>query len=38
MPSLNLKIVLLGDKGVGKTSICNRYCKNSFNDEYFVKS
>ena len=28
------KIVLLGDTGVGKTSIFNRYCKNKFESNY----
>ena len=29
-----VKICLLGDIQVGKTSIASRYCKNSFNDTY----
>ena len=37
-PSLNnydvvLKIILLGDGGVGKTSLCNRLCSNVFNEK-----
>ena len=29
-----IKICLLGDISVGKTSIASRFCKNSFNDNY----
>lgn len=29
-PSVSHKIVLLGDMGVGKTSICNRYYSGEF--------
>ena len=29
-----VKICLLGDVNVGKTSIASRFCKNSFNDNY----
>jgi Ras-related protein Rab-5C len=29
-----IKICLLGDVNVGKTSIASRFCKNSFNDNY----
>ena len=29
-----IKICLLGDVSVGKTSIASRFCKNSFNDNY----
>jgi small GTP-binding protein len=28
------KIILIGDSGIGKTSIINRYIHNSFNDKY----
>ena len=28
---LTFKVVLLGDKSVGKTSIVKRYCENSWN-------
>ncbi len=31
---LEIKICLLGDVSVGKTSIASRFCKNSFNDNY----
>ena len=27
------KIILVGNKRVGKTSICARYCRNVFNDD-----
>jgi len=29
-----LKIVILGDSGVGKTSLMNRYCKDKFSNKY----
>ena len=29
-------MVLLGDSGVGKSSIAQRYCKNTFEDNYYV--
>ena len=29
-----IKICLLGDVSVGKTSIASRFCKNSFNENY----
>ena len=32
--ALEVKIVLLGDVNVGKTSIASRYCKNSFNEHH----
>ena len=35
-PIIDAKIVLLGDSGVGKSSIAQRYCQNSFNDNYDV--
>lgn len=28
--------MLLGDSGVGKSSIAQRYCKNNFSDNYDV--
>ena len=31
---LEIKICLLGDVNVGKTSIASRFCKNSFNENY----
>ena len=31
---LEIKICLLGDVSVGKTSIASRFCKNSFNENY----
>lgn len=30
----NLKIILLGDSCVGKTSIINKYCKNTYDENY----
>ena len=33
---IEAKIVLLGDSGVGKSSIAQRYCKNSFSESYDV--
>ena len=30
------KIVLLGDSGVGKSSIAQRFCRNSFTEAYDV--
>ena len=33
---IEAKIVLLGDSGVGKSSIAQRFCKNSFSDAYDV--
>ena len=32
--ALEIKIVLLGNLNVGKTSIASRYCKNSFNEHH----
>jgi GTPase SAR1 family protein len=34
--ALGVKIVLLGDAGVGKSSICQRYINNSISDNYEV--
>ena len=34
--TIEAKIVLLGDSGVGKSSIAQRYCKNAFSDNYDV--
>ena len=31
---INIKIALLGDSGVGKSSIALRYTNNSFDDNY----
>jgi GTPase SAR1 family protein len=33
---IEAKIVLLGDSGVGKSSIAQRYCKNLFSDSHDV--
>jgi GTPase SAR1 family protein len=33
---IEAKIVLLGDSGVGKSSIAQRYCRNHFSDAYDV--
>jgi Ras-related protein Rab-5C len=33
-PVVNHKIVLLGDMGVGKTSICNRYYSGEFQNTH----
>lgn len=33
---MEAKVVLLGDSGVGKSSIAQRYCRNSFSDNYDV--
>lgn len=33
---IEAKLVLLGDSGVGKSSIAQRYCKNHFSDAYDV--
>lgn len=32
--SAELKIVVVGDKGVGKTNLCLSYAKNEFRKEY----
>ncbi len=42
MPNINtpgqeeflLKIIIIGDSGVGKTNILFRYCENSFRQDY----
>ncbi len=33
---LEAKVVLLGDSGVGKSSIAQRYCKNIFSESHDV--
>jgi small GTP-binding protein len=33
---IEAKIVLLGDSGVGKSSIAQRYCRNQFSENYDV--
>ena len=33
---LEVKIVLLGEAAVGKSSLINRYCKNTFSDSYKI--
>lgn len=33
-PDYTLKLVLIGDQGVGKTSIANRYARDEFQNEY----
>ena len=38
IPKYTHKIVLLGDEGVGKTSIINRFASNKFNPDENVKS
>ena len=30
----NIKLCIVGDSGIGKTSFCNRYIKNEFRDDY----
>lgn len=32
-PDFQWKLILVGNKRVGKTSISNRYCSNSFNED-----
>jgi GTPase SAR1 family protein len=34
LKEFEIKICLLGDVNVGKTSIASRFCKNSFNENY----
>lgn len=34
MPDYTWKIILVGNKKVGKTSITNRFCNNTFDEEY----
>ncbi len=34
VPDYTWKVILVGNKKVGKTSITNRYCNNKFNEEY----
>ena len=34
VPDYTWKIILVGNKRVGKTSITNRYIKDSFEEEY----
>jgi GTPase SAR1 family protein len=33
---IDAKIVLLGDSGVGKSSVAQRYCKDTFSENYDV--
>lgn len=32
-PTYNLKVVIVGDSGVGKSNIINRYCNDQFNQD-----
>jgi GTPase SAR1 family protein len=32
-PDFSWKIILVGNKRVGKTSIANRYCKDTFDED-----
>ena len=34
MPDYTWKIILVGNKKVGKTSISNRFCNDTFEEEY----
>ena len=34
MPDYTWKIILVGNKKVGKTSITNRFCNDTFTEEY----
>ena len=29
-----IKLMILGDSNIGKSSLLNKYCKNEFNDKY----
>jgi len=33
---IEAKVILLGDSGVGKSSIATRYCKDLFNEQHDV--
>jgi len=34
--TIEAKVILLGDSGVGKSSIATRYCKDEFNEQHDV--